>query len=90
MTLVAVFCAGYGVCRFLSDFLRVNDETLAGLTGAQYLSGAMVLASLWMWFWVRPNIPDASDLVEAPEEGQGDKIDADDAVEDEQEADAEP
>ena len=52
-TAVAVFCGFYGVARFASDSLRVNDERILGLTGAQLLSAAMVPASLWIWFRVR-------------------------------------
>lgn len=56
-TAMAIFCAWYGVARFLSDFLRVNDEEVLGLTGAQYLQALVALASVWVWFWVRPSIP---------------------------------
>jgi phosphatidylglycerol:prolipoprotein diacylglycerol transferase len=50
---MAIFCAYYGVARFLSDFLRVNDETVLGLTGAQYLCLALLPTSVWIWFRVR-------------------------------------
>jgi phosphatidylglycerol:prolipoprotein diacylglycerol transferase len=53
-TAMAVFCGFYGVARFASDALRVNDERLLGLTGAQYLCLAMVATSVWVWFRVRP------------------------------------
>ena len=36
-TAMAIFCGYYGVARFASDSLRVNDERVLGLTGAQYL-----------------------------------------------------
>ena len=39
---MAIFCGFYGVARFASDSLRVNDETLLGLTGAQYLCLALL------------------------------------------------
>lgn len=55
-TLVGVFCAVYGVCRFLIDGLRVNDEQILGLTGAQYFSAGLVVASVWIWFRVRPSV----------------------------------
>ncbi len=55
-TLMGVFCAWYGTSRFLSDFLRVNDETVGGLTGAQYLMAAIALASIWIFVKVRPGI----------------------------------
>ena len=41
-TAMAIFCVCYGVCRFASDSLRVNDERVLGLTGAQYLCLALV------------------------------------------------
>lgn len=52
-TAMAVFCAWYGVFRFASDSLRVNDERVLGLTGAQYLCLALLPTSLWIWFRVR-------------------------------------
>lgn len=55
-TLMGVFCAFYGTSRFLSDFLRVNDETVGGLTGAQYLMAAIALASIWIFVKVRPTL----------------------------------
>lgn len=53
-TAMALFCAWYGIARFASDSLRVNDERVLGLTGAQYLCLALVPTSLWIWFRVRP------------------------------------
>ncbi|MGH9084893.1 MAG: prolipoprotein diacylglyceryl transferase [Acidimicrobiales bacterium] len=50
---MAVFCAWYGVARFGSDALRVNDERLLGLTGAQFLCLALLPISAWIWFRVR-------------------------------------
>jgi phosphatidylglycerol:prolipoprotein diacylglycerol transferase len=55
---MAVFCAYYGVARFLSDFLRVNDETVLGLTGAQYLCLALLPTAAWIWFRVRRHLAD--------------------------------
>jgi phosphatidylglycerol:prolipoprotein diacylglycerol transferase len=52
-TAMAVFCGWYGVFRFASDSLRVNDERVLGLTGAQLLCLALVPTSLWIWFRVR-------------------------------------
>ena len=46
----------YGVARFASDLLRVNDEQVLGLTGAQYLCLAMLPASAWIWFRVRKQL----------------------------------
>jgi prolipoprotein diacylglyceryltransferase len=44
--LTVTFLVWYGAQRFLTDFLRAYDETVAGLTGAQYLSAGMVVAGL--------------------------------------------
>jgi phosphatidylglycerol:prolipoprotein diacylglycerol transferase len=52
-TAMAVFCAWYGVARFASDSLRVNDERVLGLTGAQVLCLVLVPTSAWIWFRVR-------------------------------------
>jgi phosphatidylglycerol:prolipoprotein diacylglycerol transferase len=59
---VAIFCAFYGVARFATDALRVNDERVLGLTGAQYLCLVMVPASVWIWVRVRPRL--AQDIAE--------------------------
>jgi phosphatidylglycerol:prolipoprotein diacylglycerol transferase len=56
-TAMAIFCTWYGSLRFLTDFLRVNDEQVLGLTGAQYLMAIVALAGVWVWFWVRPSVP---------------------------------
>ena len=50
---MAVFCGWYGIARFASDALRVNDERVLGLTGAQYLCLALLPTSAWIWFRVR-------------------------------------
>jgi phosphatidylglycerol:prolipoprotein diacylglycerol transferase len=44
--LTVTFLLWYGVQRFLTDFLREYDRTVAGLTGAQYLSIGMVVGGL--------------------------------------------
>lgn len=44
--LTVTFLVGYGVQRFLTDFLRAYDRTVYGLTGAQFLSIAMVTTGL--------------------------------------------
>ncbi len=53
-TAVAIFLPVYAVNRFLLDFLRINDRTVLGLTGAQYLCLAILVASVWIWRNVRP------------------------------------
>jgi phosphatidylglycerol:prolipoprotein diacylglycerol transferase len=55
-TLVGFFVLVYGVCRFLSDSLRVNDERVAGLTGAQWMSLAMIPAGAYILVKVRPKL----------------------------------
>lgn len=52
-TAMGIFCAWYGVSRFASDALRVNDERLLGLTGAQYLCLALLPTAAWILLRVR-------------------------------------
>jgi phosphatidylglycerol:prolipoprotein diacylglycerol transferase len=76
-TLIGVFCLFYGVARFASDSLRVNDERVLMLTGAQYLMVITAAAGVWILVRVRRLLdaerpdgasPDlAPDEVEAPE-----------------------
>lgn len=54
--LIGVFCAYYGVARFASDSLRVNDERILGLTGAQWMSAGLVVASVWIFAKVRRSL----------------------------------
>lgn len=46
-TLAGIFCVGYAVTRFASDFLREYDRTVLGLTGAQYMMFAMLALGVW-------------------------------------------
>jgi phosphatidylglycerol:prolipoprotein diacylglycerol transferase len=55
-TAIAVFCLGYAVCRFGSDALRVNDERVLRMTGAQYFCLLLFTAGLWIWFRVRKQL----------------------------------
>jgi phosphatidylglycerol---prolipoprotein diacylglyceryl transferase len=55
-TLTGTFILFYGVARFLSDSLRVNDERVAGLTGAQWMSLVMIPAGVWILWKVRPRL----------------------------------
>jgi len=64
--LMGVFCAWYGAWRFATDFLRVNDERLLGLTGAQLLMIAVVAGGLWVWTSVVPSLE-----VDAPDRRAG-------------------
>jgi phosphatidylglycerol:prolipoprotein diacylglycerol transferase len=52
-TILGIFCLYYGVVRFASDSLRVNDDRVLGLTGAQYLCLALLPTSAWIFFRVR-------------------------------------
>lgn len=42
------FAILYGVGRFLTDFVRINDERLWGLTGAQYMTIALTAFGAWV------------------------------------------
>lgn len=55
-TAMAIFCLLYGVFRFAADAVRVNDERVLGLTGAQYLCVVLVGAAAWIWTKVRPQL----------------------------------
>jgi phosphatidylglycerol:prolipoprotein diacylglycerol transferase len=46
-TIAGIFCVLYAIFRFASDFLRINDETLYGLTGAQYMTIALLVVGAW-------------------------------------------
>lgn len=45
----AIFLVWYGTFRFITDIVRVNDTTLAGLTGAQWAGIGMVVLGLWLF-----------------------------------------
>jgi len=77
-TLTGVFILYYGVFRFASDALRVNDERVGGLTGAQWLCLVMIPVGAWILAKVRPSLAvlaakaekeaaEAPDEVEAPD-----------------------
>jgi phosphatidylglycerol---prolipoprotein diacylglyceryl transferase len=53
-TLVAVFMLWAGIGRFATDSLRVNDERVASLTGAQWMSLVMVPYGIYVLWRVRP------------------------------------
>jgi len=52
-TIIGLFCVYYGVARGLSDFLRVNDKTVAGLTGAQWMCVLLIPTGIWILTRVR-------------------------------------
>jgi phosphatidylglycerol:prolipoprotein diacylglycerol transferase len=47
--MTATFAVLYGTARFLTDFLREFDTTLAGLTGAQYGSLALIAVGIYLF-----------------------------------------
>jgi phosphatidylglycerol:prolipoprotein diacylglycerol transferase len=63
---IGIFCAYYGVSRFLSDSLRVNDERVLHMTGAQYLMIALMAASIWILTRVRKLLAADEAAGEAP------------------------
>jgi phosphatidylglycerol:prolipoprotein diacylglycerol transferase len=89
-TLVGVFLAYYGVARFLSDTLRVNDERLLHMTGAQWMSLVMVPAGAWILLRVRPRMAAlAAAEAAAPVAATGDGDGAEGATADAAEGDGE-
>lgn len=76
-TLVGAFVLFYGIARFASDSLRVNDERVAGMTGAQWMCLAMVPAGIWILWKVRPRLAvlAAAAATEAPEGESGEVSD---------------
>lgn len=55
-TAMAIFCLLYGIARFAADAVRVNDERVLGLTGAQYLCIVLVGTAAWIWTKVRAQL----------------------------------
>lgn len=55
-TALGVFLVWMGVGRFGTDFLRVYDDTVGGLTGAQLLCLVLVPVGLWALLRVRPRL----------------------------------
>jgi prolipoprotein diacylglyceryltransferase len=58
--LTVTFLVWYGTQRFLTDFLRAYDETVAGMTGAQYLCIGMVAGGLLLALRLRARQPEPS------------------------------
>ncbi len=73
-----IFCIWYGVARFASDAVRVNDERVLGMTGAQWLCLALIPFGVWMLVWLRPRL--AAEAAEAdkpaPTETASDEVEA--------------
>lgn len=53
-TLIGIFCLYYGLARGFTDFLRVNDKTILGLTGAQWLCALLIPVGILILTKVRP------------------------------------
>ena len=70
-TLVGAFVLYYGVCRWISDSLRVNDDRVAGMTGAQWMCLVMIPAGIWILWKVRPGLA-ALVAAEAEAQAEGD------------------
>jgi phosphatidylglycerol:prolipoprotein diacylglycerol transferase len=68
-TVLGLFCCFYGVARFASDSLRVNDDRFLHLTGAQYLCLALVPTGIWILRRVRRLL--AEDLAAGQRSGLG-------------------
>jgi phosphatidylglycerol:prolipoprotein diacylglycerol transferase len=47
-TLMGIFCVWYSLARFGTDFLRTYDETLWGLTAAQFLCIPLLGIGIWI------------------------------------------
>lgn len=63
--MAGTFAVTYAVGRFSTDFLRVNDETVFGLTGAQYMTIVLFLFGLWVLWNARrrPNVSPSTEPV---------------------------
>lgn len=55
-TIGGIFLLSYAVQRFAFDTMRVNDERVAGMTGAQWMCLAMVPIGLYVLLKVRPAV----------------------------------
>ncbi|NBP17856.1 MAG: hypothetical protein EBU98_04280 [Actinobacteria bacterium] len=53
--LLGTFMVGYAACRFGTDFLRINDKTALGLTGAQYMCALVLPFGIWLLVRKRRN-----------------------------------
>jgi hypothetical protein len=62
-----VFIISYGVLRFLTDFVRINDETVFGLTGAQYMCLVLVPFGIWV-LWQAFHAPAPAAVGDAAED----------------------
>ncbi len=57
--------------------MRVNDEQVLGLTGAQWMCLALIPFGVWVLFWLRPRLAAEENAVEtASTEAAADEVDA--------------
>lgn len=88
-TVAGLFLVGYAVQRFAWDTMRVNDERVAGMTGAQWMCLAMVPIGLYVLTRVRSTTPSLLAAAEAdPAPIDGEAAGAEDAGADEDPIDA--
>jgi phosphatidylglycerol---prolipoprotein diacylglyceryl transferase len=55
-TAMGIFLAWYGAFRFGTDFLRSYDDTVLGLTGAQWMCLGLLATAVWVLVRVRPQL----------------------------------
>ena len=53
---IGIFLVWYGIGRFSTDFLREYDDTVLGLTGAQWMCVALLPIGAWVLGRVRPSL----------------------------------
>lgn len=85
---MALFTGLYGISRFLSDTLRVNDDRVLGLTGAQFMCLALLPTSAWIFFRVRKVL--AQDIADGEVPGLHRPAPVGDGVDDADEPNPEP
>lgn len=65
-SMIGWFCTLYAVGRFSTDLLREYDDTVLGLTGAQWMCVGLFPAGLYILFKVRRSLARVSDAEPAP------------------------
>lgn len=80
--MAGTFAVMYGTFRFLTDFVRINDRTLFGLTGAQYMTIGLTAFGIGViWYSLRRHraeVESADTLTVAKENGPESAPDAQD------------
>jgi phosphatidylglycerol---prolipoprotein diacylglyceryl transferase len=88
-TLVGSFILYYGVARFLTDALRVNDERTLHMTGAQWMCLVMVPAGAWILWRVRPKMAALAEAELATESEESKEPESEESKESEPESEPE-